>query len=126
MAEQKRELTLEECKIDWNNYREVDIHGHKITKQSREEMEQQRNAICSYSESSLITRDKCFDYMYFDYYYDLLEEFCRQHKMDDRDIERLGLVKMFNDGWVTSPVFVNWRRPDVGFLLDICGYWVES
>lgn len=119
-------LTLEDCKIDRDNYREVDIYGYKIQKQSREEAEEQKKAVCGYNESSLITQNECYDYMYIDYYYDLLEEYCKQQKLDDHGLARLGLVKMFNDGWVTSPVFVNWHRSDVGFFMDVFGYWIES
>lgn len=125
--EQPKRLTLEDCKIDWEHYRESDSNGCADEGPSTlEEALADRETICGYSETRLITRDKCSEYIYFDYYPDLFEQYCKENNISEQRIEIDGLVKMFNDGWITSPVYVNWKNQHIGFNLDIQSYKITD
>ena len=124
--EETKKLTLEDCKIDWDNYREKDMYGCvDDDPHTYEESKAHYKRICDYSPESLISRDQCFDYFFFGYYPDLLSKYCEQEKISDRQKEIRGLVRMFNEDWITSPVYVNWRNSDIGFYKDIIGYSIE-
>ena len=118
VEEQKpKVLRIEDCLIDWTHYPAEDENGNPIEEDWSERRDEWLHEDCDCNEYSLANRDKCYAYYAFDYDIDKFREWMRQHKYSDYTIAYWGLERMFDDEWIKSPAFVDWR--DMRMVYDI-------
>ena len=106
----KKRTTLKDCLQDWSHVPFDD--GDKIVYESltEEEIEDMRQRSFSYTASERIIQDNCYDYFVFDYNSDKINQYFKEHKWNEHDVQFEGLIKMFNDGWIKSPAYVDWKE----------------
>lgn len=113
-----RRLTLEECRIDWNHFptREVDgtIDYVMITKQEQDAWKEED---CGYSIVYRVGTDTCVNYFQFGYDLDKLKQYYEERYWNTEEIAWRGLIDMFNDGWIKSAAYVDWRY-ELHFCID--------
>ena len=109
--QRRRRLTLEDCRVDWNRYPIVEedesITYEAISEQERERM---KNEQCGYSAFGRIRKSTCMDYFEFDYDPNKLDQYYHEHLWTEDDIAWRGLTDMFNDGWLKSAAYVDWKK----------------
>ena len=106
----KKRTTLKDCLEDWSH---VAVHeGDKIVYESytEEEVEDMRQKSFLYSVSDRIIQDNCYDYFVFDYNPDKINQYFKERKWTPQDVQFEGLLKMFNDGWIKSPAYIDWKE----------------
>lgn len=106
----KKRTTLKDCLEDWSH---VAVHeGDRIVYETytEEEKEDMRKRSFLYSVSDRIIQDNCYDYFVFDYNPDKINQYFKEHKWTSQDVQFEGLLKMFNDGWIKSPAYVDWKE----------------
>ena len=106
----KKRITLQDCLEDWSH---VAVHeGDRIVYESytEEEKEDMRKRSFMYSVSDRIIQDNCYDYFVFDYNPDKINQYFKEHKWTPQNVQFEGLIKMFNDGWIKSPAYVDWKE----------------
>lgn len=106
----KKRITLQDCLEDWSHV--PFYEGDKIVYESftEEEKEDMRKRSFLYSACDRITQDNCYDYFVFDYNLDKIDQFFKERKWTPQDVQFEGLIKMFNDGWIKSPAYVDWKE----------------
>ena len=110
-------LTLEDCKIDWKNHPAEDENGNPITEDRTEFREQWLYENCECNTYVLANQERCYRYYTIDLDMKSFEQYMQQAGYIKSDVAYLGLVKMFNDGWIKSPAFVYWQ--DFLYLQDV-------
>ena len=115
-----KRLTLKDCKIDWKHYPLLE-NGKQIivdnTHLYREFLEE-----CECNEIDKADKEVCSKYFLLDYDYEKIQKWLIQEDVRDDVIALWGLYKMFDDGWIKSPAFVDWNQFD--FILRCCGLYI--
>ena len=125
--EQKpQKLSLDDCLIDWKNHPAEDENGNPITEDWTEQRELWLEEDCECNEYSLANRQKCFRYYSFDYDEDKFRQWMQQHNYNEYTIAYWGLERMFEDGWIKSPAFVDWRDMRIIYSLQSIKSFVEN
>lgn len=106
----KRRLTLKDCLQDWTHCPYFDGEKEIYESLTPDEVEEMRKNSFSYSVCDRIYSDMCYDYFMFDYNNDKIHQYMEEHKWSEHDVQFEGLVKMFNDGWLKSPAYVDWKE----------------
>jgi hypothetical protein len=121
-----KRLTLEDCKIDWKNYPIEDENGNPTTADFTEKREELLIWDCECNEDCLANKEICYLYYTFDYDTEKFNQWMRQERLTKSNIAYWGLIRMFNDGWIKSPTFVDWRDVFLFFNNDIIKRFVEA
>jgi hypothetical protein len=121
-----KRLTLEDCKIDWKNYPIEDENGNPTTADFTEKREELLIWDCECNEDCLANKEICYLYYTFDYDIEKFNQWMRQERLTKSNIAYWGLIRMFNDGWIKSPTFVDWRDVFLFFNNDIIKRFVEA
>ena len=121
-TQESKRLTLKDCKIDWKNHPAKDENGNPIIEDWTEHREQWLRDDCECNEYSLANRDCCYLYYKFDYDPEKFEQWRQQNNYSKNLIAYWGLCRMFDDGWIKSPAFVDWRHFEG--VLDSIGLYV--
>ena len=106
----KNRITLQDCLEDWSHYAVQEGNRTVYVSSTPEEVEQMRKESFGYSACERIDQDLCYDYFVFDYNPDKINRYFDEHKWTTEDIQYEGLLKMFNDGWIKSPAYVDWKE----------------
>lgn len=117
-----KRLTLNDCKIDWKNHPAKDENGNPTIEDWTEHREQWLHDDCECNEYSLANRDCCYLYYMFDYDTEKFNQWMQQNNYSKNQIAYWGLCRMFNDGWIKSPAFVDWRHFEG--VLDSIGLYI--
>ena len=117
-----KRLTLEDCKIDWKNHPAEDENGNPTIEDWTEHREQWLRDDCECNEYSLADRDCCYLYYKFDYDTEKFNQWMQQNNFSKNQIAYWGLCRMFDDGWIKSPAFVDWRHFEG--VLDSIGLYI--
>ena len=107
-----KRLTLKDCKIDWKNHPVKDKNGNPTIEDWTEHREQWLRDDCECNESCLANTQICYKYYTHDYHKDKFRQYMTQERLKDLTIALWGLYQMFDDGWIKSPAFVDWRDFD--------------
>ena len=128
MAEEQKPIRLREkdCLIDWAHHSAEDENGNPIEEDWTELREEWLHEDCDCNEHSLANRKKCYRYFTYDYDDDMYKKWMRQYGYDEFQISYWGLEKMFNDEWIKSPAFVDWKDFRVFHSLLQIESFVES
>jgi hypothetical protein len=121
-----KRLTLKDCKIDWKNHPAKDENGNPIIEDWTENREQWLHEDCECNEDSLANKEICYLYYTFDYDTEKFNQWMCQERLTKSNIAYWGLIGMFNDGWIKSPTFVDWRDIFLFFNNDIIKRFVEA
>ena len=121
-----KRLTLKDCKIDWKNHPAKDENGNPIIEDWTEHREQWLLEDCECNEDSLANKEICYLYYTFDYDTEKFNQWMRQERLTKSNIAYWGLIGMFNDGWIKSPTFVDWRDLFLFFNNDSIKRFVEA
>lgn len=111
-TQESKRLTLKDCKIDWKNHPAKDENGNPIIEDWTEHREQWLHEDCECNEDSLANTQICYKYYTHDYHKDKFRQYMTQERLKDLTIALWGLYQMFDDGWIKSPAFVDWRDFD--------------
>ena len=108
---EEKKLTLEDCKIDWDHYETKDEHGNPVViAVSKEQQDEWLHEDCDCNEINKADRTKCTAYYTFNYKREKLDAYYKSigktYYIASYPI--LGLIDMFNDGWLKSPAYVDW------------------
>ena len=125
-TQESKRLTLKDCKIDWKNHPAKDENGNPIIEDWTEHREQWLLEDCECNEDSLANKEICYLYYTFDYDTEKFNQWMRQERLTKSNIAYWGLIGMFNDGWIKSPTFVDWRDIFLFFNDDIIKRFVEA
>ena len=115
-----KRLTLKDCKIDWKHYpllengKQIIVDNTHLYRQFLEE--------CECNEIDKADKEVCSKYFLLDYDYEKIQKWLIQEDVRDDVIALWGLYKMFDDGWIKSPAFVDWKQFD--FILRCCGLYI--
>ena len=109
-TQEPKRLTLKDCKIDWKNHPAKDENGNPTIEDWTEHREQWLRDDCECNEYSLANRDCCYLYYKIDYDPEKFEQWMQQNNYTKNLIAYWGLCRMFDDGWIKSPAFVDWRH----------------
>ena len=115
-----KRLTLKDCKIDWKHYpllengKQIIVDNTHLYRQFLEE--------CECNEIDKADKEVCSKYFLLDYDYEKIQKWLIQEDVRDDVIALWGLYKMFDDGWIKSPAFVDWNQFD--FILRCCGLYI--
>ena len=120
-----KRLTLEDCKVDWKHYPIETENGNLITEDFTEKREEWLIWDCECGEDCLADKNICFLYYRHDYDPEKFKQWMSQEYLDKSTIARCGLQKMFNDGWVKSPTFVDWKDMFLFFDIDSIKCFIE-
>lgn len=106
----KKRTTLKDCLQDWSHV--AVYEGDRIVYESysEEEVEDMRKKSFLYSVCDRIIQDSCYDYFVYDYDPDKINQYFKERKWTPQDVQFEGLLKMFNDGWIKSPAYVDWKE----------------
>ena len=119
-TQEPKRLSLKDCKIDWKHYPLLE-NGKQIivdnTHLYREFLEE-----CECNEIDKADKEVCSKYFLLDYDYEKIQKWLIQEDVRDDVIALWGLYKMFDDGWIKSPAFVDWKQFD--FILRCCGLYI--
>lgn len=107
-----KRLRKEDLLIDWKNYPINDENGNLTTADCTKQREEWLFEDCGCDEYFLADKDKCYRYYKFDYDPVIFQQWMQQCNYSEDLIAYWGLSKMFNDGWIKSPAFVDWRHFD--------------
>ena len=116
-TQESKRLTLEDCKIDWKNHPAEDENGNPTIEDWTELREEWLLEDCECNEDCLANKEICYLYYKFDYDIEKFNLWMRQEKLTKSNIAYWGLIHMFNDGWIKSPTFVDWK--DMFLFFDI-------
>ena len=119
-------LTEKDCLIDWKNYPCTDENGNDSTFDATEKREEWLQEECGCNEYQLVTNRIIFRYYTFDIEEDKVEHWMHVRNYTHEQISYWGLIKMFNDGWIKSPAFVDWRNVVYGWLTDHLAFFVAQ
>jgi hypothetical protein len=115
-----KRLTLKDCKIDWKHYpllengKQIIVDNTHLYRQFLEE--------CECNAIDKADKEVCSKYFLLDYDYEKIQKWLIQEDVRDDVIALWGLYKMFDDGWIKSPAFVDWKQFD--FILRCCGLYI--
>ena len=115
-----KRLTLKDCKIDWKHYpllengKQIIVDNTHLYQEFLEE--------CECNEIDKADKEACSKYFLLDYDYEKIQKWMIQEDVRDDVIALWGLYKMFDDGWIKSPAFVDWKQFD--FILRCCGLYI--
>lgn len=128
MDEEKTQQKLRRKDIlkDWKHYPSEDDEGNPIIEDFTELREEWLHEDCDCNEYSLATREKCIRYYSFDYYEDKFKLWMQQQGYTENTIAYWGLEKMFDDGWIKSPAFVDWSDFKVFYNIKALKTFIES
>lgn len=127
VEEQKpRRLREEDCLIDWKNHPAEDENGNPIVEDWTELRNEWLQEDCECNEYSLGNRERCYRYYSFDYDENLFKQWMKQHNYTENNIAYWGLERMFDDGWIKSPAFVDWRDMRIIYSLQSIKTFVEN
>ena len=130
--EKTKRLRLQDCKIDWEHYPTEEMDGSITIEDKSTDKEQilhEWMEDCECDEIWKANMQKCR--LYHIYSHELDSDkyavYAQQEHYSDSNIAYWGLSEMFNDGWLKSPAFVDWKemlycvsqRNINNFLLDI-------
>ena len=121
-TQESKRLTLKDCKIDWKNHPAEDENGNPTIEDWTEHREQWLCEDCECNEYSLANRDCCYLYYKLDYDPEKFEQWRQQNNYTKNLIAYWGLCRMFDDGWIKSPAFVDWRHFEG--VLDSIGLYI--
>ena len=121
-TQESKRLTLKDCKIDWKNHPAKDENGNPTIEDWTEHREQWLCEDCECNEYSLANGDCCYRYYKFDYDPEKFEQWRQQNNYSKNLIAYWGLCRMFDDGWIKSPAFVDWRHFEE--VLDSIGLYI--
>ncbi len=125
--EQKtKKIKKQDCLIDWAHHPAEDENGNPIEEDWTDLREEWLHDDCECDEYSLADQKKCYRYYSFDYDADKFKEWMRQNKYDEFTIAYWGLGKMFDDGWIKSPAFVDWRDLRIVYNINFIKNFVEN
>ena len=115
-----KKLTLKDCKIDWKHYpllengKQIIVDNTHLYQEFLEE--------CECNEIDKADKEVCSKYFLLDYDHEKIQKWLIQEDVRDDVIALWGLYKMFDDGWIKSPAFVDWKQFD--FILRCCGLYI--
>lgn len=111
MAEEQKtdRIRKQDCLIDWEHHSDTDENGNPVISDWRELREDWIHEDCDCDECSLANREKCYRYYSIDYDDNMFKKWMRQYGYDELQISYWGLEQMFNDEWIKSPAFVDWK-----------------
>jgi hypothetical protein len=115
-----KKLSLKDCKIDWKHYPLLE-NGKQIIVDNTH-LYQELLEECECNEIDKADKEVCSKYFLLDYDYEKIQKWMIQKSVCDDDIAILGLYKMFDDGWIKSPAFVDWKQFD--FILHSRGLYI--
>lgn len=121
-TQESKRLTLKDCKIDWKNHPAQDENGNPTIEDWTEHREEWLREDCECNEYSLANEDCCYLYYKFDYDPEKFEQWRQQNNYSKNLIAYWGLCRMFDDGWIKSPAFVDWRHFEG--VLDSIGLYI--
>lgn len=121
-TQESKRLTLKDCKIDWKNHPAKDEKGNPTIEDWTEHREEWLREDCECNEYSLANEDCCYLYYKFDYDPEKFEQWRQQNNYSKNLIAYWGLCRMFDDGWIKSPAFVDWRHFEG--VLDSIGLYI--
>ena len=121
-TQEPKRINLKDCKIDWKNHPAEDENGNPTIEDWTEHREQWLRDDCECNEYSLANRDCCYLYYKFDYDPEKFEQWRQQNNYSKNLIAYWGLCRMFDDGWIKSPAFVDWRHFEG--VLDSIGLYI--
>ena len=121
-TQESKRLTLKDCKIDWKNHPAQDENGNPTIEDWTEHREQWLRDDCECNEYYLANRDCCYLYYKIDYDPEKFEQWMQQNNYSKNLIAYWGLCRMFDDGWIKSPAFVDWRHFEG--VLDSIGLYI--
>ena len=119
-TQEPKRLTLKDCKIDWKHYpllengKQIIVDNTHLYQEFLEE--------CECNEIDKADKEVCSKYFLLDYDYEKIQKWMIQEDVRDDVIALWGLYKMFDDGWIKSPAFVDWKQFD--FILRCCGLYI--
>ena len=119
-TQEPKRLTLKDCKIDWKHYpllengKQIIVDNTHLYQEFLEE--------CECNEIDKADKEVCSKYFLLDYDYEKIQKWMIQEDVRDDAIALWGLYKMFDDGWIKSPAFVDWKQFD--FILRCCGLYI--
>ena len=117
-----KRLRKEDFRIDWKNYPIEDENGNPITEDCTKQREEWLFEDCGCDAYRLADKDKCCRYYKFDYDPVKFQQWMQQHNYSEDLIAYWGLSQMFDDGWIKSPAFVDWRH--FGNVLSNIGLYI--
>ena len=120
-----KRLTLEDCKVDWKNYPIEDENGNPTTADFTEKREEWLIWDCECGEDCLANKEACYLYYKIDYDPEKFKQWMEQNNYRKSDIAWWGLQRMFNDGWIKSPTFVDWKDMFLFFDIDSIKCFIE-
>lgn len=121
-TQEPKRINIKDYKIDWKNHPAKDENGNPIIEDWTEQREQWLLEDCECNEYSLADRDCCYLYYKFDYDTEKFNQWMQQKNLSKNQIAYWGLCQMFNDGWIKSPAFVDWRHFEG--VLDSIGLYI--
>ena len=108
---------LSDCEIDWKNYESFDENGNLFTEDLSEDRDEELEYY-RFTEYNLADKENCRQYYILFYYEYKLREYIKKiGYKSDYVISFWGLVKMFNDGWLASPAFVDWSDMNLTYYV---------
>lgn len=119
-------LTEKDCLIDWKNYPCTDENGNDSTFDATEKREEWLQEECGCNEFALVDEEVCYRYYIFDYDEEKYLQWMKQRHYTKKQISYWGLIKMFNDGWIKSPAFVDWKNVTYFWLTDQFAQFVKE
>lgn len=111
--EQQMPKSLEDCKIDFEHYLTYDENNNPIEVViSKEEQKEWLLEDCECDEQCKADKAICKKYFSFGYDVQKLEIYykARRRFFSNDLFSYWGLINMFNDGWLITPAYVNWRE----------------
>ena len=105
-----KRLREKDCIIDWKNHPAQDENGNPTIEDWTEFRELWILEDCECSAFALANRERCFRYYTFDYDMNLFHKYMHQEGYTEATVAYWGLEKMFDDGWIKSPAFVDWKN----------------
>ena len=88
------------------NSKPISLDDCRVDEKEREKL---LKLMCNCNETRLADRDMCFDYFCVDYAVEPFEQWRAQNNCSDEELSWKGLVKMFNDNYLPSHAFVDWK-----------------
>ena len=106
----KRRLTLNDCRIDWKHFEVIDEDGNTLIESiSDEEILEWKQSECGYSAFDRVSTYNSSTYFSIDYDTAKFKQYCAENRWSEERVAEEGLQKMFNDGWLKSAAYVNWK-----------------
>lgn len=121
-----KRIRKQDCRIDWAHYPAEDENGNPIIEDRTEDRNEWLIEDCECDEYRLANQKICFRYYSFDYEIDKFKQWMQQENYDDSTIAYWGLERMFNDGWIKSPAFVDWKDFHVFYALPVIKAFINN